>query len=294
MITNSYETDCTLCPRECRVNRITGTGMCGQGAEMRVAKIMLHRYEEPPVSGTRGSGAVFFCVCNLRCGYCQNAEISHGKSTGEVFTPVRLAEHMLALQEKGAHNINLVTAAHFVPRIAETLRIAKPRLTVPVVYNSSAYEKTETLRLLDGLVDVYLPDFKYLNSAAAKKYSFAEDYPAVAQAAVTEMIRQTGAYREENGIAVRGTIIRHLVLPTLSRDGEAIMRLIAKRYKQARVSIMRQYTPSFNRTGDCALNRKVTTLEYNRVLNAAADAGLIGFMQDASSASSAFTPDFGK
>lgn len=261
---------------------------------MKIAKIMLHRFEEPPISGTRGSGAVFFCGCNLKCGYCQNAEISRGTADGVIFTSERLAEEMLNLQSKGAHNINLVTAAHYLPQTAQALRQAKPHLKIPVVYNSSGYEKAEALKLLDGLVDIYLPDFKYSDSAAAKRYSSAADYPETAEKAIAEMLRQTGEYREENGITVRGTIIRHLVLPGLSRDGENIMRIIAERFPAARVSVMSQYTPLFNKTGDPALNRKVTSLEYNRVLAAAASLGLKGFMQSRSSATSRYTPEFQK
>lgn len=285
---------CTLCPRECGANRTEGAGACGCGEDMRVAKVMLHRYEEPPVSGTRGSGAIFFYGCNLRCGYCQNSEISTDKSGQGVTCAETLGAHMLELQERGAHNINLVTAAHFLPQVAETLKAYRPKLRIPVVYNSSGYEKVEALEMLDGLVDVYLPDFKYLSPAVAEKYSHAPDYPGVAVAAIGEMLRQTGEYRERDGIAVRGTIIRHLVLPGQSGEGAKIMQYVADNFKGARVSVMRQYTPTFNRTGDPALDRKVTTLEYNRVLDAAIGCGLDGFSQSSESATAKYTPDFGK
>ena len=283
---------CTLCPRECGADRTKGIGACGAGNDVRISKTMLHFFEEPPISGTRGSGAVFFCGCSLMCGYCQNAPISHGENRGEKVSLHELAEKILELQNAGTHNINLVTAAHFLPHVVKLLRLVKPLLSVPVVYNSSGYENAEALSLLNGLVDVYLPDFKYISGDAAKKYSKAENYPEVARAAIAEMVRQTGEYREENGIAVRGTIIRHLVLPGLSNDGVKIMKKIAELFPAARVSVMSQYTPSFNKTGEPALDRKVTSFEYNRVVNAAKRLGLEGFMQFRSSASSEFTPDF--
>lgn len=284
-------TNCTLCPRNCGVDRTRKTGACGEGAQMRIAKIMLHRYEEPPVSGTNGSGAIFFCGCNLRCGYCQNANISHG-GTGKIFSVKRLAEAMLSLQQAGAHNINLITAAHFVPQAAESLRLVKPHLRIPVVYNSSGYEKVAALHLLDGLIDVYLPDFKYLDAHVAARYSGAKDYPEVATAAIAEMVRQTGDYTEQNGLLVRGTLIRHLVLPGQSRDGARIVRYIAKLFPAAHVSIMRQYTPDFNKTGDPALDRRVTSLEYKRVTAAATKAGSYGFTQERGAAVCDYTPDF--
>lgn len=289
----NYE-NCKICPRECGVNRTVKKGACGENDKMRVAKIMLHYYEEPPVSGTRGSGAIFFTGCALRCGYCQNAAISHGKNRGEIYSAESLADAALKLQKDGAHNINLVTAGHFLPEIIKFLHIVRPQLKIPVVYNSSGYEKAEAIRALEGLVDVYLPDFKYTNPETAKKYSAAEDYPSVALSAITEMVRQTGDYKEENGIAVRGTIIRHLVLPSLSHEGELIMRRIARLFPSARVSIMSQYTPQFNQTGDSALSRKITALEYNRVLKTAQNSGLLGFKQLRDSATSRYTPDFEK
>ena len=159
---------------------------------MRVAKIMLHRYEEPPISGTKGSGAIFFCGCSLRCGYCQNAEISRGKIAGEIYSPSRLAAAALQLQSAGAHNINLITAGHYLPRVKEFLSIAKPKLHIPVVYNSSGYEKAEAIHELSGLVDIYLPDYKYVSADAAQKYSAAADYPELAEKAIAEMVAQTG------------------------------------------------------------------------------------------------------
>lgn len=283
---------CTICPRECGADRTSGKGACGAGENMRVAKIMLHMYEEPPISGTRGSGAIFFAGCNLKCGYCQNAEISHGGESGQTYSPIELCAEALKLQSAGAHNINLVTAAHYLPEVVNFLKLLKPQLKIPVVYNSSGYEKAEALRMLDGLVDVYLPDFKYISSAAAKRYSDAENYPQVAIGAIAEMVRQTGEYKEKDGLVEKGTVIRHLVLPTLSHDGELIMKTIAERFPAARVSVMSQYTPHFNKTGDKAFGRKVTSLEYNRVLKAAVDCGLKGFMQHRDSACEIYTPEW--
>ncbi len=283
---------CTLCPRACGADRTRSTGACGEGEALRVAKVMLHFYEEPPISGTQGSGAVFFYGCNLKCGYCQNASISRGAGREGVTDADGLAATMLALQARGAHNINLVTAAHFVPQVAESLQKAKPRLRIPVVYNSSGYETVEALRMLRGLVDIYLPDYKYIDAEAALRYSGAADYPRVAEAAIAEMVRQTAPWREENGLLKSGVLIRHLVLPGRSRDGETIMRHIAAHFGGARVSILRQYTPEFNKTGDPNLDRRITSLEYRRVVEAALAAGLQGYVQDRSSASAAFTPDF--
>lgn len=283
---------CTLCPRACGADRTAGVGFCGAGDNATVAKIMLHRFEEPPLSGTRGSGAFFFGGCALRCGYCQNAPISHGERRGKTVTTHELAIAALRLQDEGAHNIDLITAAHFVPYLLPFLQEVKPKLHIPVVYNSSGYERVEALRALEGLVDIYLPDYKYISAAAALRYSQAEDYPRVAHAAIAEMVRQTGEYREKEGIAVRGTVIRHLVLPSLSQDGAEIMRTIARDFPAARVSVLRQYTPAFNRTGDKAFDRRVTSMEYNRVLHAAAECGLQGFRQERDSADAKYTPEW--
>lgn len=280
-----------LCPRECGANRQKGAGACRADDKLRVAKTMLHMYEEPPISGTRGSGAIFFGGCNLQCGYCQNAVISQ-KTCGEIYSVKELADEMLELQFKGAHNINLVTGAHYVPHIADALALIKPQLKIPVVYNSSGYEKPETLKMLNGLIDIYLPDFKYVSRDAAQKYSHAPDYPEVAVAAISEMVRQTGGYVERDGLALRGTIIRHLVLPNLSHDGEEIMRIIANKFDGVRVSVMSQYTPDFNSPDFPELNRRITLMEYNRVLQAARRYGLDGFMQYKDSASGVYTPNF--
>lgn len=276
---------CTKCPRGCKINN--GVGFCGVKG-LKVAKIMKHYYEEPCISGTNGSGAIFFSGCNLRCCYCQNMPISHGLK-GEEFTVDRLAEEILSLQNSGVHNINLVTAAHFITEIAEVLKIVRPQLTIPVVYNSSGYEGN--IEPLSGLIDVYLPDFKYMDSALSKRYSLAPDYPEVTKRTITDMIEQVGDVVIKDGLIEKGVIIRHLVLPGHRHDSIKILDYIAEHFPKAYVSIMSQFTPQFN-VGPNELNRKVTAFEYNSVVNHAAELGLNGFMQDRTSATADFTPSF--
>lgn len=283
---------CYACPRECGVDRDEKRGYCGAGNEILIAKTMVHRFEEPPISGTRGSGAIFFGGCNLGCVYCQNAEISV-RAAGKPTTAAELEKIIFDLEEKGVHNIDLITAAHFVPSLAPVLEKIKPKLSIPIVYNSGGYEKPETLRLLDGLIDVYLPDYKYRSGELAKKFSFAPDYPEVAEAALEEMTRQQPEFvTDDSGIAKRGVIVRHLVLPAHRDDSIAVMRLLAGRFPTVKLSLMRQYTPEFNRSEYRELNRRVTSFEYKSVVDEAVRLGLDGFTQDASSATAAFTPDF--
>lgn len=283
---------CYACPRECGVDRDEKRGYCGAGNEILIAKTMVHRFEEPPISGTRGSGAIFFGGCNLGCVYCQNAEISV-RAAGKPTTAAELEKIIFDLEEKGVHNIDLITAAHFVPSLAHVLEKIKPKLSIPIVYNSGGYEKRETLRLLDGLIDVYLPDYKYRSGELAKKFSFAPDYPEVAEAALDEMTRQQPEFvTDDSGIAKRGVIVRHLVLPAHRDDSIAVMKLLAGRFPTVKLSLMRQYTPEFNRSKYRELNRRVTSFEYKSVVDEAVRLGLDGFTQDASSATAAFTPDF--
>lgn len=283
---------CYACPRECGVDRDEKRGYCGAGNEILIAKTMVHRFEEPPISGTRGSGAIFFGGCNLGCVYCQNAEISV-RAAGKPTTAAELEKIIFDLEEKGVHNIDLITAAHFVPSLAPVLEKIKLKLSIPIVYNSGGYEKRETLRLLDGLIDVYLPDYKYRSGELAKKFSFAPDYPEVAEAALEEMTRQQPEFvTDDSGIAKRGVIVRHLVLPAHRDDSIAVMRLLAGRFPTVKLSLMRQYTPEFNRSEYRELNRRVTSFEYKSVVDEAVRLGLDGFTQDASSATAAFTPDF--
>ena len=286
------ESRCTLCPRKCRAERgeTGGRGVCGVGMLPKVARAALHMWEEPCISGTRGSGAVFFSGCGLRCIFCQNEAISHG-GEGEVVSVGRLAEIFGELEAQGAHNINLVTAAQFVPAVIEALQIYRPH--IPIVYNSSGYESVDTLRMLEGYVDIYLPDFKYIDPAMAKLLSGAEDYPGVAMAAIREMIRQTGpAVYDADGMMTRGTQIRHLVLPGLTGDSMKILSRIADEFPGVPVSLMGQYTP-FGRALDMpGMNRKLRKKEYARVLAHMEALELPGYRQELDSASDAFVPAF--
>lgn len=276
---------CDICPRKCRKNG--GLGFCGVN-RIVVAYSGVHKYEEPIISGTNGSGTIFFSGCNLKCCYCQNVKISHS-DIGEVYSPERLAELMSDLAKTGVHNINLVTAAHIRPLVAAALKMAKPFLNIPVVYNSSGYEGD--ISDLEGLVDVFLPDFKYFSADTAKKLSLAPDYPSVAKRVIKDMVRQQSEVVIEDGLIKKGVIVRHLVLPTLKNESIQILGYIKENFPTALVSVMSQYTPSFNR-GAHFLDRKVTSLEYNAVIDYAAKNGLKGFMQDRSSASAVYTPKF--
>jgi putative pyruvate formate lyase activating enzyme len=255
---------------------------------------MLHHWEEPYLSGTRGSGAVFFSGCNLGCVYCQNHEIRDG-GVGMPMSSEMLAQEYLSLQEQGAHNINLVTAAPYVPDVASSLKLAKEQgLRIPVVYNSSGYELVETLRLLDGLVDIYLPDWKYVSPILSGKFSNAPDYCEVAEAAILEMHRQVGdLVMDANGLATRGLAIRHLVLPGCVDDSRRVLDQIVTRLPASTaVSIMSQYTPQEHVTA-FPLNRRVTQREYERVISYATDLGLYNILiQQKESAQSIYTPDF--
>lgn len=288
---------CYLCPRNCGADREAGElGFCREGDSIRIARYSLHMWEEPVISGKRGSGTIFFSGCNLKCEFCQNRIISHG-GKGEVISVERLCEIMLELQSMGAENINLVTPTHFADKIAEALRSVKKELSIPVVYNTSGYEKVDTLRMLDGLVDIYLPDYKYFSDELALKYSFAKDYRMIAEAAIAEMFRQTGEAIIENGIMKKGIIIRHLVLPSCRRDSIAVLERIAEILPKDKilVSIMSQYTPDFAIKADTKhkeLRRAITSFEYSSVSERAISLGLDGFFQEKSSATSDYTPDF--
>ena len=288
---------CTLCPRRCRADRASGErGICGQGNEIRIARAALHPYEEPCISGTRGSGTVFFVGCTLRCAFCQNRSISREDTAGRTVTPRQLADLFLELEAQGAHNINLVTATHFTPAVVEALSLVRARLSIPVVWNTSGYERVETLRMLSGLVDIYLPDFKYASSDTAARYSAAPDYPAVASAALSEMFRQTGACSfDENGMMQKGVLVRHLVLPANRRDSMAVLETLAALLPvgEIRLSLMSQYTPEFaTDSPHRELHRRLTAFEYDSVLQRAVELGFDGYMQGRSSASARFTPSF--
>ena len=255
---SSYYTSCRLCPRRCGANRLAGQlGRCHVPADLYLARAALHFWEEPCISGDCGSGTVFFSGCNLGCVFCQNHSIAKA-DIGKKVSIARIAEIFLELQQKGAANINLVTPTHYVPSIAEALRMAKKNgLTLPIVYNTGGYETVETLRLLDGLVDIYLPDFKYMDPALAKKYSFAPDYPEVAKTALKEMFRQVGkpefstanetaAESDDDAVPLmkKGIIVRHLMLPGCEEDSHAVLKYLYETYgDDIYISIMNQYTP---------------------------------------------------
>lgn len=288
---------CELCPRKCGVDRSKTLGFCQMGAEITTAKAMLHFWEEPCVSGSRGSGAMFFSGCVMRCAFCQNYGIS-SENFGRAISEERLAEIFRELQEKGAANINLVNPTHFVPQILRAIETAKRRgLTLPIIYNSGGYERVETLRALDGAVDVYLPDVKYFDDELAKKLSSAPNYFETATNALAEMIRQVGKpVFNESGEITRGVIVRHLVLPNCYKDSIEIIKRLGERYREEILfSLMSQYTPFGKVKTDPSLakmNRRVTTFEYEKALEAALDAGLEGFMQEKSSAREEYTPSF--
>ena len=251
-------------------------------------------WEEPPVSGTRGSGTVFFSGCNLRCVFCQNRAISRS-AAGREYTEDELISEMLRLQSEGAHNINLVTPTHYTEALVPLLRRVRPLLNIPIVWNSGGYESVETLKLLDGLVDVYLPDLKYFSAELSEKYSSAPDYFSVASRAIAEMYRQTGEVHFEDGLIKKGTVIRHLVLPSCRRDYIKIVEELAKILPigGVRLSLMRQYTPDFA-DGDKypELKRRVTSFEYDSVVKRALELGFDGYTQGAEAAVSSYTPDF--
>lgn len=290
---------CNICPRECGADRSTEhLGFCRAPEDFFVAKAMIHKWEEPCIAGENGAGTVFFSGCNLRCVFCQNCEISRGDK-GEVMTDCELEGAIFSLVEEGAECIEFVTPTHYTERIAALLHRIKPRLNVPVVWNSGGYEKVESLKLLGGLVDVYLPDFKYFDGEIAKAYSSAPDYFEVATAALSEMLRQTGKPRfDEKGMLTKGTLVRHLVLPGHRADSISVLGHIAEKFGADSIllSLMSQYTPDFYADGgDCQyknLCRRVTKFEYDSVMKVADSLGFEGYFQSADSASKKYTPDF--
>lgn len=285
--------ECALCPRECGANRFVAAGACGGGAQARVNLHRLHFWEEPVLSGTRGSGTIFFSNCTMRCAYCQNFRISQeGSGTGR--TLEEIASMMLDLQNAGAHNVNLVTASHFTPQAASALRLARERgLRIPVVWNSNGYEKPETLRLLDGLVDIYLPDFRYFNPEVALRYSAAPDYPVWAQKAIAEMYRQAGHMEIDDGIATKGLMIRLLVLPGHAGEVRKILSWIRDAIGAGTwVSLMGQYYPVYRAQEFPEINRHVTEEEYGRCLGYLDELGFEnGFAQEVGSCAD-YTPEF--
>jgi putative pyruvate formate lyase activating enzyme len=285
---------CTLCPRRCGVDRTQKGGVCGGGKNMRAARAALHLWEEPCISGKGGAGAIFFSGCALRCCYCQNMRISQERF-GKAISVSELAEIMLRLQSNGAETIDLVTGSHYAPWIAESLQMVKKKLHIPVVWNSSGYDSSEILSFLDGLVDVYLPDWKYIDPFVAERYSHAADYCQIVEQAIQVMVQQVGKPVLKNGILQKGVLIRHLVLPGQRHQSIALLRRIAERFPTDTVwvSLMGQYTPPSNwLMPDKNLERRLTTMEYQSVLKVAQELDLNGFSQDLSSARQSYTPSF--
>lgn len=284
---------CTLCPRACGADRTRTAGWCGGGAEMRAARAALHFWEEPCISGKGGAGAVFFSGCALRCCFCQNRQISQ-EWFGKAISVSQLSEILLRLQEQGAETLDLVTGSHYAPWIAESLQQVKPQLHIPVVWNSSGYDSPEILSLLNGLVDVYLPDWKYVDNATAEQYSGISDYCTVTEQAISEMVQQVGTPVLNHGILQHGVLIRHLILPGQRHASMALLRKIAATFPdgQVWVSLMGQYTPPETPLPDRHLNRRLTTMEYQSVLKVAQELELEGFSQDLTSARKTYIPSF--
>ena len=281
---------CTLCPRRCGVDRTAGQlGFCRMPDQIHAARAALHYWEEPVISGSYGSGAVFFSGCTLRCAFCQNGVISQ-ENFGKPLSPAELRAVFERLIDEGCQNINLVTPTHFLPSILPALT---PKLSVPVVYNCGGYESVETLRQLEGLVDIYLPDVKYYSDELAVELSQAPHYFETAMNAVAEMVRQIGSPAFSGDMLKKGVIVRHLVLPYHYRDSVEVIKRVGERFgKHVLFSLMSQYTPFWKAKDIPQLNRRITTFEYRKALDAVYEAGLEGFMQERSSAREEYTPDF--
>lgn len=287
--------DCGLCPRGCKVDRSLGkTGYCGQSEDIYIARAALHMWEEPCISGKNGSGTVFFSGCPLRCVFCQNRNIALG-NVGTKISVERLSEIFLELQDKKAHNINLVTPTHYVPQIVKALeRSKKEGLTIPIVYNTGSYEMVDTIKKLEGLVDIYLPDLKYKSSDLSKSYSNAPDYFEVASKAIEEMVRQVGEPVFDDDMLTRGVVVRHMILPGSTKDSKEIIKYLLDTYKERIfISIMNQYTPMPGLDDYPLLTRKVTKREYDKVVDYGISIGLEnGFIQEGETCLESFIPDF--
>jgi len=288
---------CNLCPRKCDKDRENNIlGFCKKTNEIEVSRVSLHMWEEPCISGKNGSGTVFFSGCSLKCVYCQNYDIAINGNGGKV-SKDELCEIFLELQSRGAHNINLVTPTHYVLQISEVLKKVKPSLNIPVVYNTSGYELSESIKLLDGLVDIYLTDFKYFFSKTAKKYSNAENYPEFAKTALDEMVRQKPKFFfDENGMMTEGVIVRNLLLPGNLKNSKEVLSYVYSTYgDNVFISIMNQYTPIRENEKYPELNERPTKREYQKLIDHATEIGIKNaYIQDSESASDAFVPVFGK
>lgn len=292
---NKYE-NCLLCPRKCGINRRTGqTGVCGVSSEIKVARAALHYWEEPCISGKRGSGAVFFSGCSLHCVFCQNREISDGKE-GKVISKERLSDIFIELADKGANNINLVTPGQYIPDIVWAVNDARSRgMKLPIIYNTSGYENVTELKLLEGIVDVYLPDFKYMDSTLSARYSRAKDYPSVAKQALSEMVRQQPdvVIDDATGLIQKGVIVRQLLLPGHVNDAKAVLKYLYDTYHDhVYISMMSQFTPIALKDYP-EINRTVTKREYERLVNYALEIGITNaFIQEGDVAKDSFIPAF--
>lgn len=292
---NKYE-NCLLCPRKCGINRRTGqTGVCGVSSEIKVARAALHYWEEPCISGKRGSGAVFFSGCSLHCVFCQNREISDGKE-GKVISKERLSDIFMELADKGANNINLVTPGQYITDIVWAVNDAKSRgMKLPIIYNTSGYENVTELKLLEGIVDVYLPDFKYMDSTLSARYSRAKDYPSVAKQALSEMVRQQPdvVIDDATGLIQKGVIVRQLLLPGHVNDAKAVLKYLYDTYRDhVYISMMSQFTPIALKDYP-EINRTVTKREYERLVNYALEIGITNaFIQEGDVAKDSFIPAF--
>lgn len=292
---NKYE-NCLLCPRKCGINRSTGqTGICGVSSEIKVARAALHYWEEPCISGKRGSGAVFFSGCSLHCVFCQNREISDGKE-GKVISKERLSDIFMELADKGANNINLVTPGQYIPDIVWAVNDAKSRgMKLPIIYNTSGYENVTELKLLEGIVDVYLPDFKYMDSTLSAMYSRAKDYPSVAKQALSEMVRQQPdvVIDDATGLIQKGVIVRQLLLPGHVNDAKAVLKYLYDTYHDhVYISMMSQFTPIALEDYP-EINRTVTRREYERLVDYALEIGITNaFIQEGDVAKDSFIPAF--
>lgn len=292
---NKYE-NCLLCPRKCGINRSTGqTGVCGVSSEIKVARAALHYWEEPCISGKRGSGAVFFSGCSLHCVFCQNREISDGKA-GKVISKERLSDIFMELAVKGANNINLVTPGQYIPDIVWAVNDAKSRgMKLPIIYNTSGYENVTELKLLEGIVDVYLPDFKYMDSTLSARYSRAKDYPSVAKQALSEMVRQQPdvVIDDATGLIQKGVIVRQLLLPGHVNDAKAVLKYLYDTYHDhVYISMMSQFTPIALKDYP-EINRTVTKREYERLVDYALEIGITNaFIQEGDVAKDSFIPAF--
>lgn len=292
---NKYE-NCLLCPRKCGINRSTGqTGVCGVSSEIKVARAALHYWEEPCISGKRGSGAVFFSGCSLHCVFCQNREISDGKA-GKVISKERLSDIFMELADKGANNINLVTPGQYIPDIVWAVNDAKSRgMKLPIIYNTSGYENVTELKLLEGIVDVYLPDFKYMDSTLSARYSRAKDYPSVAKQALSEMVRQQPdvVIDDATGLIQKGVIVRQLLLPGHVNDAKAVLKYLYDTYHDhVYISMMSQFTPIALEDYP-EINRTVTRREYERLVDYALEIGITNaFIQEGDVAKNSFIPAF--